>query len=340
MVSETTNRPGATTSVAVLGTGSIGARHLDVLRSMEGVEPIAVPMRKKRIGQLEEEGYSTASDLGDAATKGAALCIIATDTSRHVQDGIAAMDLEMDLLVEKPMAIDAAEARRLQARAKDTGRSVFVGCVLRFSESLNEFRKSYCLVGKLHSVHIESQSYLPDWRPARPYLESYSAREQEGGILRDMIHEVDYAAWIFGWPASVQARLKNLGRLDINAEEMAELRWETAGGALVSVALDYLSRPPRRRIRACGDQGTIEWDGVAGTVTLSINDRPVREIHSYQERNQMFLAQAQAFISAVKGIPGQRLATGQEGVQALAICDAARRSSDSAKQEAVDLQWQ
>ncbi len=38
-----------------------------------------------------------------------------------------------------------------------------------------------------------AQSWLPDWRPDRDYRESYSARLDEGGVLRDLVHEIDYA---------------------------------------------------------------------------------------------------------------------------------------------------
>lgn len=323
--------------VAIFGTGSIGTRHLGVLHQIPGLWPIAVPVRRERISQLQEAGYTAAKDLFDAVRDGATLCIVATDTGRHVKDGCAAVQAGLDVLVEKPMAINASEACRLREQAIQLGRKVYVACVLRFSESLNTFRQLVKEVGQLHSVRIECQSYLPDWRPGRPYLESYSARADEGGVLLDLIHEIDYAGWIFGWPTALQARVRNLGRLGIEAEEAADLMWETTPeGCVVSMSLDYLSRPSRRHMRALGELGSLEWDGIQGTVTLALTGAPIQIIRSSQTRDEMFLAQANAFLNTSRGIVDPRFTTAEDGVKALAVCDVARRASRNRREERVE----
>jgi predicted dehydrogenase len=322
--------------VAVVGTGSAGMRHLEVLRAVGEGLPIAVPKRLTRISQLEEAGYSAALDLDQAIRQGANLCIIATDTSSHVEDGLAAIEHGLDVLVEKPLATNADGARRLNGGARKAGRSIFTACALRFSESLNTFRELLDEAGQLHSVRIECQSYLPDWRPGTSYQDSYSARSDEGGVLRDLIHEIDYAGWLYGWPASVQARLRYLGRLGISAEEVAELTWDSPAGCVVSIGLDYLSRPPRRRMRASGDRGTLEWDAIAETVTLMVDGTPDKVMRSPQTRNEMFTAQACAFINVAGGTRDPRLASGDDGGKALAVCDAARCSSSSGREEQVE----
>jgi len=323
------------TGVAIIGVGSAGQRHLKVLSEIKNVDPIAVPKRESRVSELKQSGYRAAVHLKSAIEMGASLCLVASDTGDHFQDGLDAMEAGLDVLVEKPLARDAAEARRLQECSLDLGRKLFVGCGLRFSESLNWFKNSLPKIGRLHSVSIETQSYLPDWRPQRPYRDSYSARRDEGGVLRDLIHEIDYAVWIFGRPDSIQARLRNLGRLEIESEETADLNWETPEGCAVVVRLDYLSTPSRRRLRAYGDLGTIEWDGVRKSVTLMMDDGTVGEMESHQTRDQMFRAQAQAFVnSSIHTHPN--LATGLSGVDALAICDAARLASENRREERVN----
>ena len=322
--------------VAVVGTGSIGSQHLEVLRGTEIASPIAVPRRPQRIKQLEDQGYATATELDEAVRNGASLCIIATDTGNHVSDAISAVESGLDVLVEKPLGTDACEVTRLREYARQVNRNVFVGCELRFSESLNTFRELLPEVGRVHSVHVECQSYLPDWRPARPYLQSYSARSVEGGVLLDLIHEIDYSGWLFGWPDKLQARLSNFNTLGIAADEVAELNWQTPEGCLVSINLDYLSRPPRRRMRANGDLGTIEWDGITRTVELMVAGAPGREIKSSQTIKEMIAEQDCAFINTGRITFDVRLATAEDGVKALAVCDTARRASKSRREEPVD----
>lgn len=325
----------AVATIAVLGTGSIGSRHLGVLAGVEGVRPMAIPLRSSRRAVLEQGGFFTCGSLQEASQEGAMHAVIASDTARHVEDTLAALRLGLDVLVEKPMALNAQDARRIEDEAVRLGRKIFVGCVLRFSESLNRFCRWLPELGKMHSVEIECRSYLPEWRPERPYRESYSARADEGGVLRDLIHEIDYAGWLFGWPQRLQATLRNLGRLGIAAEELAEVRWETPAAGMLSIHLDYLSRPSCRRLTACGERGTIAWDGIAQTVTLEMNGVPARVWRSTQTRDEMFAAQARAFISARGLSPNPRLATGDDGMRALAVCDAARRASQSRREEMV-----
>lgn len=321
--------------VAVMGTGSAGMKHLAALTQLEGVRPIAIPQRQERRKQLEELGYLTAADLGQAVQAGATHCVVATDTGRHTKDCSTALDSGFHVLCEKPLAATAFQANELCCRALKAGRNLSVGCVLRFAESLNAFRQQLPNAGSLHSVRIEYQSYLPDWRPNRPYRQSYSARPNEGGVLLDLIHEIDYAGWLFGWPDSLQARLSNLGRLDIRVCELAELNWQTSKGCMVSIALDYLTRPPHRSIRAFGEQGSISWDWYSGKVELNKAGGSSQEWRLPQPVEDIFLAQAQAFVETGSGTDDPRIATGSEGTRALAVCDAARRSSEQKREEMV-----
>jgi predicted dehydrogenase len=310
--------------VAVVGTGSAGTRHLEVLATLPAVT--AIPISKQR-GRVAE-------DLREAAAKGATLCIVATDTRNHVEDATLAIDLGFDVCVEKPLATTAQEAVALHRYAIERERKLFVGCVLRFSESLNVFRSRLPVAGALHSVRIECQSYLPDWRPDRAYKESYSARLNEGGVLLDLVHEIDYAGWLFGWPKAIHARVRNFGRLGIASEEIAELNWDT-GEFTLSMTLDYLTRPPRRYIRAAGELGTVEWDGVHGTVTISRPESGHEIVRSTQTRLQMFAAQDEAFINTKRELFDPRLAAATEGINALAVCDAARCAATSYREEPV-----
>jgi predicted dehydrogenase len=321
--------------VAVLGTGSAGSRHLSAIRSLEGIDPIAIPYRTGRRAELEAEGFTTVEDLSAAVSEGATAVIIASDTAKHVEDAISAMEFGLDVLVEKPAAVDALEANRITQRASQLNRRIHVACVLRFSDSLNTFRKLLPELGPVHSVHVECRSYLPDWRPNRPYKDTYSARALEGGVMRDLIHEIDYAGWLFGWPTSMQARLRNTGHLNIDSEELADLTWHISGGPFVSVHLDYLSKPPRRTMTAFGEAGTITWDGIAGNVIWLKGNEPASEWKCPQTADQLFYSQADAFTQAICGIVDERLANGCDGVRALAICDTARKADASNREEQV-----
>ena len=74
--------------VAITGIGSIGYRHLKVLRSAKGVVPIAVSRRPAQLRQLAAEGYCVAEDLKSAVDMGAKRCVVATETAKHLGDSL------------------------------------------------------------------------------------------------------------------------------------------------------------------------------------------------------------------------------------------------------------
>lgn len=321
--------------VVVMGTGSIGLRHLEVLRRMEDVNVVAVPVHREKIPILEKDGFVCAKDLQQAVSRGASFCIIATDTCRHTDHGLMALDLGLDVLIEKPLSVSLEAALPLYKKAKELDRNVFVGCVLRFSESLNVFRTQLKEIGRIHVVSVECRSYLPDWRPDRPYRVSYSARAGEGGVLRDLIHEIDYAGWIFGWPRNVSSSLCNLRRLQIETEEMANLYWHTGENISVSLGLDYLSRIPRRQMKVEGENGRLIWDGIEQKVILEKPGYKPEVFSSAQTRDEMFLEQAKCFLNSRSLVSSPDMATIEEGLRALAVCDAARKSSVNRREEEV-----
>jgi predicted dehydrogenase len=249
-----------------------------------------------------------------------------------------ALQLGCSVLVEKPLAANISGLSEIASLIERGHGPVYVACDLRFDLSLLRFRQRLHEIGTIHAVRIECQSYLPDWRPNRDYRESYSARAAEGGVLLDLIHEIDYAVWMFGAPLRVFARLQNSGRLGIESEEAADLYWETPDSAVVSIRLDYLSRATHRTMHAYGALGEIQWDGVAQTVTLCIKDQLPQIEHLPQERDATLHDQNSAFLRAACGGNPGALATFEEGAIAVGICDAARRSSSSGKFEAL-LDW-
>ena len=155
-------------------------------------------------------------------------------------------------------------------------------------------------------------------------------------MLRDLVHEIDYAGWLYGWPRALQARVRNMGRLGIDSDEVADLMWEGSSGCLVSINLDYLSKPARRLMSVYGERGTMRWDGIAQTVKILIEGEPPKVLRYPQSVDEMFVVQAQTFIKSCQEEPDPRLVTGQYGAKALAVCDAARLASHRRREERVE----
>lgn len=308
-------------------------RHLRALDDLN-LNAVAVPVRASRLGELEDSGFKI-SEQFVADPSSPKLAIIATASGRHMDDALAALAEDCDVLVEAPLATAGSGLSRLETVARERGRKVFVAGQWRFAAGLQEFRRQLKRIGRVHYVRVECQSFLPDWRPGRDYRSSHSARAGEGGVLLDLIQEIDYSTWIFGRPHSVFAILQNTRQLGIESEEIADLAWTAPSGATVSMRLDYLTRAARRTMTAYGESGELEWDAVMQCVRLRVAGERVETIADNQDRDCALRRQAQTFIEACSGGEAGDLCTLEEGAFAVALCDAARRSSASGSVEAI-----
>ena len=322
--------------IVVHGTGSIGMRHAEVLRDA-GREVLLFPKRPERMAILRSEGWSCVASLSEAIAAGSTHAIVATDTANHVTDAIEALDLGLIILVEKPITLSMQAAAPLMALDSLQKERIFCGLSMRYSQALLHFRALLDKVGAIHSAFVECRSWLPDWRPGSDYRQSYSASPTQGGVLRDLIHELDYIGWTLGWPHSVSADLVNTGRLDIEAEEEAFLHLVMSDGIRVQVALDYLSRPARRNFSIFGEKGTLYWDAIAQAVHFKgLGDE--ESWHFSQSRNEMLRDEHNAFLN-----PSNGMAIGlREALRSLEVCDSARNSAvNHGRAEPVrfDLNW-
>jgi predicted dehydrogenase len=315
--------------IAVLGTGSIGMRHARALRDLDSVEVVLVPVREPRRRELEEQGWRVSESVGKIDNLSGV--IVATDTGRHVADLGAAVEAGARcVLVEKPVAPSIEIAKGAQIR----GSRAFVGYCFRFDQGLAAFEDALSDAGDLHRVDIRAGSYLPNWRPGRDYRSGYASRPSEGGVLLDLSHEIDYALHLFGVPRVVTASMSNSGRLGIESEDQADLRWISARGAAVNIELDYLTRPTVRTAVAYGSKATVTWDLANRTITQAGAER-VNRTELGGKKDDMYERQALAFLGACEGGEGAGLVTWDEGMAVVATCDAARRSARSHRPEEV-----
>jgi len=302
-------------------------RHLRILSAMPGVDVYAVPIRQERLTELRAAEYKTTLTLDEIPHLDGV--VIATNTGRHLSDAKLALDADAHILIEKPLATSSVGVQPVLDLAAARKKQVFVGCCLRFNRSLLAFREHLPDFGSIYAVEISCRSYLPDWRPGRDYRIGYAADPQQGGVLRDLIHEVDYALWLFGPTKRVSGKLIHSGRLELPTEDQATLIWTSEQGVQVCIQLDYLARSPVRLMKAFGAHGQMSVDLISQIVTLNKIGEEQKMIDLKVPYDDLYIEQAKAFLSAIEGnTPGQ-LASGIEGLVALAVCDAARRSSQN-----------
>ena len=319
-------------SVLVVGLGSIGRRHLKVLRD---VLPNAEAMVLRRPGRgLDGEpgaGIRLVHDLDAALDIGADAAIIASPAHLHLRTALALADAGVHLLVEKPLSNKVDGVSDLLSLCRAKGTVLQVGYCLRFDPSLAAVKDAIDAgrIGRPLHLRAEVGQYLPDWRPGTDYREGVSARAAlGGGVLLELSHEIDYAGWIAGQVVSVQARLDRVSDLDIDVEDLAELSLEFAGGMRGSLYLDFLQRSPVRTCKVIGTRGTVVWDGIAHESRLY--DAGTGQWETMFPGggitvDGILAAQSRHFIECVRG-RSEPLVSGEDGLRALKVVEAAQRS--------------
>lgn len=220
---------------------------------------------------------SVSTTLEEALDKRPSLMVVASPSSMHLRPLLAAIEHGIPFYAEKPvvtMADDVAALRQALARNPRVLPNL-VGCNLRFLPSLQRLRLLVAKgeLGRVVRAGFEAGQWLPDWRPQQDYRRSYSAsRALGGGVLFDLIHEIDAARWLLGDFAGVQAVATRASGLEIETEDCATLLLSRPEGPIASVQLDYVSRRPVRRYTLVGDRATAEWDLPRKSLTVSYPD--------------------------------------------------------------------
>jgi predicted dehydrogenase len=120
-----------------------------------------------------------------------------------------------------------------------------------------------------------------------------------GGVVLDLIHEIDYARWLFGDLESVKAHVGSVSALDIETEDIAEIICRTTNGAIGRIHQDYFRRRPKRRLEVVCSDGVVEADIQNHTVDwTTLGDEHHRSFD--YERNERFRRQFEYFLEHVK----------------------------------------
>ena len=205
--------------VAVAGLGFMGSTHIRALQSIPQAQLVAVCSRdeKKLAGdltgiqgnlggpgeRLDFSGVARYRDiremLEDPGVDAVDLCL---PTHLHAPVTIQALEAGKHVLVEKPMALDSASARRMIAEARKHKRVLMVAQVLRFFPMYQALRGVLARdsMGAMRSALFRRRCAAPAWSAwlADP--------EQSGGGVFDLlIHDVDMCLHLFGAPEAISA---------------------------------------------------------------------------------------------------------------------------------------
>lgn len=272
----------------VIGTGAIGQRHMRHLREIDPGGSFTF-LRRDRTPREIDALYnpSIATDLDAALSDQPDLAIVASPSAHHIDVLPRLIAANIPLYVEKPIVIRAADIGTVRTALATSDPAVprLAGFNFRYLPSLQQLAAliSGGALGRPVRAHLSAGQWLPDWRPQSDYRQSYSARRDlGGGVLFDLIHELDLCRWWFGEPTDCHAMTGHISRLEMDVEDCCTALMRFAEGPLVSVGLDYVARQRLRRYEIVGDEGSAIWDLASrrlhierpGGITQEVTSRP------------------------------------------------------------------
>lgn len=285
----------------VLGTGSIGQRHISNLLDC-GVEVTAYSYRKAVLPESLLTNVSYLDDLNEGSYSGFDAVIIANRTDLHITSALEAMSQVKSIFIEKPLGVTLHGIDYLLASEDKYKRNIEAGFMLRFHPNLQWIRE-YLSNGELGEImHIKASvgQFLPDWRPGSNYKDSYSSiRRYGGGVIFDLIHELDLVYWLGDEVEDVCAMTRYVDILGIETESIAQIGLRLKSGILAQVHLDYVRPGYERHLEIVGSAGTLEWDYLLGNVILNKTGKQpeiVNQLPEGFERNWMFQAHIRHFL--------------------------------------------
>ena len=178
--------------VAVIGAGSMGAFHAQVLGAMSEVELLVVDVDAARAGMVADRAGGSAIGLEKAMERAEAI-VVATPPEYHAAAVEVAIGRGIHVLCEKPLTDALASSIALAERARAAGAHLELGFQRRHDPGFLALRDA--VAGQpIHLVRLTA--FDPRFDP--PGLDHW-AQAESAPLFRDSsIHDFDFVRWITG----------------------------------------------------------------------------------------------------------------------------------------------
>ena len=316
--------------VLVVGAGSIGRRHIANLLNL-GVNVSYYSYRGASVC-----GAEPVVDLELALQSDFDAVFVANKTDQHMDVAIKAAHEGKHLFIEKPLATSLVRSEELQNIVQQQNLVVETGFMLRFHPNLVWIKQSLDegVLGDIMYLSASVGQWLPDWRPESDHRTSYSAfRNSGGGVIFDLIHELDLVYWLAGEIAEVSAMTRYVESLAIETEAIAQVGLRLKSGVLAQVHLDYVRPAYSRRLEIVGERGVLSWDYLTNKVSLTRRDGTQELVHRAPigfERNNMFQSHMAVFLERITNVRAVVASSPlNESIAVLKIALACHQSAES-----------
>jgi len=292
--------------VLVVGAGSIGQRHVRCFLATGRVEMAICEVHRQRLDEVagQYDVRRTYGNLADALGDAHDVAVIATPADQHVQMALELAQAGIHLLIEKPLSTTLEGIDLLSQRAAERRLNVVVAYVLRMHPALRELKGILAQrrFGRPVQLVAAVGQHFPTYRPA--YREIYYAhRASGGGAVQDCLtHTINAAQWLVGPIDRLVADVAHQCLDGVEVEDTAHVL-ARHGPLLASYSVNQYQAPNELTITVVCQGATLRFE--LHHNRLRWMERPEGPWHDawtgHLERDDLFVAQAHAFLDAVQG---------------------------------------
>ena len=321
----------------VIGLGVMGRNHARVIRELDGVELAGVVDPFAAEGDIP--GVPIHAALDALLASGIDAAVVAVPTTAHEEVALRLADAGVHVLVEKPIAADVEEGRRMAEAFRSRGLVGAVGHIERFNPALQSLRERLEAgeLGDVYQIATRRQGPFP-------------ARIADVGVIKDLAtHDIDLTSWLAQSPfESVHANTSR--RSGRPHEDLVAFNGRLGDGIITNHLVNWMSPMKERVTVVTGESGAFIADTLSGDLTFYENGTDATEwdavsafrgvaegsvIRYALKKREPLRIEHEAFRDAIlHDRPG--VVTMEQGLATLAVAEAVMRSAGEGREVVVD----
>ncbi|MFN8139273.1 MAG: Gfo/Idh/MocA family oxidoreductase [Fimbriimonadales bacterium] len=349
--------------IGIIGSGGIAQScHMPGYASIpEKCEILAVADTNPETAKAAAEKFGVAKQFTDykelLAMPEIDAVSVATPNAFHIQPSIDAFNAGKHVLLEKPMAMNADECRKIVQAQRQSGKLLQIGLNWRFSGA-GRFMKSYIENGHMGEIYYARAMALR--RRGVPGWGVFIDKEKQGGgpLIDIGVHILDFVLFLMGHPKPISASGKAYQKMGTNpkywnawgdydrtkftVEDFAAAFIRFENGATITLESSFMANL-EREIFGCHLFGTESgaFLDLFAPKPITIFSEQDKQLFDMVPQNvptvkSMHTDEVVAFVDTIlEG--GQSKVPGEQGMVLNAIFDALYKSSETNKEEPVDV---
>ncbi len=326
-------------NILVIGAGIMGSNHVRTFSAMDGVKVSVADISREALSKIKLKfpGVETYDNIENAfKNSNIDACVVATPTVYHLDTAQRVIDEDLPLLVEKPLATNTDDAKKIMKAAQSNGVLLQVGHIERFNPAVSKL--------KMNMKNLGDIVYASAHRFGVP-----SFRKLDNVILDLAVHDLDVLTFLTGErPKHVSGEEK---KIISEQEDLSALIFDY-GSFLACVESNTVIPIKVREMSMMGRGGIARLNYINQDLSIfkaegdklsygTFDELMTRvgkgtEVRTFIHKEEPLKLELESFMRCITD-DEKPLVSGEDGVYAVAAAEAAIRSTGTGKREKITV---